>query len=158
MTGPGVCHPWRGKCRTRPRREASEFVSASRTANPLLSRRSARPGRFLLLLAALLAFSWQSFVVQTHRHDGVGIASAAGPSTAGAAQVRAAKAPADRSDHCPICREIAQAGHCIAPTGVALHIPAISVLALVSTVASAFRLGHRSHGWLSRAPPLSRPT
>lgn len=119
-------------------------------------RAPARLGRLAFLLAVLTAFSWQSFVAQTHQHPGLDPASAAiATRTADAAPgVSGAQSPFDQPASCPICREIAHAGAYLLPTPVTFDAPA--PVAFWRADAPSFRpvLAKRSHAWQSRAPPL----
>ena len=110
-------------------------------------------GFLAVFVAALLAFSWQSFVTQTHIHPGtlpIAAAHVAGP------QIAPSQPAPEQPIDCPICHAAALSGHYLTP-GPAL------VLAVVATaiwrfapVASAPSRATRSHAWRSRAPPLSR--
>jgi len=108
-----------------------------------------------VLLAALLAFCWQSFVTQTHLHFE--------PSTYGAlvtgqgspvAQADTGKNSSDTPATCPICQEIAHGGLYLLPTPAALTPPepAAAWQAVVAPPARA--VNTPSHAWRSRAPPI----
>ncbi|MET0310024.1 MAG: hypothetical protein ABW023_15055 [Sphingomonas sp.] len=104
-----------------------------------------------VVLVTLLAFSWQSFVTQTHVHaarDSYSIA------TSGNAAPSKAKSPSSGAPAtCPICDEIAGGGSYLPPTPVSFHEPAaVSVwLDVAQSLASTVR--QDSHAWRSRAPP-----
>ena len=105
-----------------------------------------------ILFAALIAFTWQSFLTQTHVHDPVPISS--GTTIAGAeARVSATQAPSDLPANCPICREIAHAGLYVTPAPVVLSQPAMPAFWLAATEPRRLTLRHRSPDWRSRAPP-----
>jgi hypothetical protein len=121
------------------------------TGAPALSRRRWA----FVLFAALLAFTWQSFVTQTHRHPGLGGYSASlartldGTSKLG----KDGRSSSDSPANCPICQEIAHAGDYLLPTAVAFGAPepAMSWFVVVRSLTASPR--QRSHAWQSRAPP-----
>ena len=117
-----------------------------------LPKRRAHSGWVVILLAALLAFSWQSFVTQTHEHFDPHTYPAAGEAKTAGPQGKAGS-PANPADTCPICREIAQAGHYLLPILVAFHTPETIAFWLLVTPSLALVLCLRSHAWHSRAPP-----
>ena len=119
-----------------------------------LPKRDVRPGWIAILLAALLAFSWQSFVTQTHEHFGSGTYSAVAGAKTATPQMKGGRSPTNPPDTCPICREIAQAGHYLLPTSVAFHTPETITHWLTVTPSLVLALCLRSHAWLSRAPPI----
>ncbi len=106
--------------------------------------------RFVVALMALLAFTLQSYIVQTHIHVPGTEAALTGNASTGH------KAPSgDRgsSDDCPVCQAFALAGAFVTPVFV--------ILALALTyieVAPSFALRATSgpllvRNWRSRAPP-----
>ena len=126
--------------------------------------RSAR-GTFhhsFILIATLVAFLFQSYVVQTHIHYTSG--ADAGAFVSGGASLKAVagttvagphdpKSPTDDPAHCPICQEFLHAGQYLAPAPIlALLITAvvvpITILRAVAVTASPV-----SHDWRGRAPP-----
>jgi hypothetical protein len=108
---------------------------------------------FAMMMAILLAFTWQSFVTQTHRHyDAL---SAAAATTGVAVQQAGKSSPADLPASCPICSELAHAGQVILPAPVTLAAPIESPVWLASTTPLALSRAERSHAWRSRAPPAS---
>lgn len=107
---------------------------------------------FATMMAILLAFTWQSFVAQTHRHYG----PAAAATPAGVALQQAGKqSPSDLPATCPICSELAHAGQAVLPTPVTIAAPTESPVWLATTAPLHFSLSQRSHAWQSRAPPVS---
>lgn len=110
-----------------------------------------RASWFAMMMAVLLAFTWQSFVTQTHRHY-----DASSTKTASLALQQAGKSsPSDLPATCPICSELAHAGQVILPTPVTIAAPAESPVWLATTTPLALSRADRSHAWRSRAPPLS---
>ncbi len=111
----------------------------------------------LLVLALLAAFLGQDVVTQSHVHPlGAGwdfetAVQTGGAATGAAAEKRhPAKAPAD----CPICRELAMAGHYLAPGPLVLPQPLSSATWLFVLPVAILAFGSRSHSWRSRAPPF----
>lgn len=130
--------------------------------------RRLRVGQWAALLLALLAFSSQSFVVQTHvhgetrtlvpAHDAGGSAAAhSGRGDAGRARIAGAETPFDWPDDCPLCRELVAAGDYLAaaPASFTPPPPAARWFAAVDPLVAALR--QRSHIWRSRAPPILQP-
>ena len=110
------------------------------------------------LLAALLAFVWQSFATQTHVHPHDATPAAAHALTAsGTARTVSAghsKTPGDASG-CLLCHELALSGLYIAPAPVTFTPP---VPARLWQAGPKVLTGHpqpRSHIWRSRAPPAA---
>ena len=105
--------------------------------------------RFIAALIALLAFTAQSYLVQTHIH----IPGAASVVPFGGASHKAPAGGKDNQDDCPICQAFAAAGSFITP--------ALIILALALTVINAapiFTLRATTgpvltRNWRSRAPP-----
>jgi len=103
-----------------------------------------------LLLAALLG---QSIAVQSHLHfaRGSGWSAAAAEEAKGNPRhaLSASHVPAD----CPLCRELATAGHYIAPGPLALSEGQAPFPWLFVLPVAALPCRPRSHRWQSRAPP-----
>lgn len=109
-----------------------------------------------LVLAILTLFAWQSVLLQSHVHAaGVRPAQSAAASPV-AATLPGVRAGSDRRDDpadCPICREVAHAGHYLTPSPAAVPAPAP-----LPTWVSVARTGpadapRRSSGWRNRDPP-----
>lgn len=110
------------------------------------------------LLAALLAFGWQSLVTQTHVHPAGPTAAFAAitgkfsPSYAsGEPRGKASGRPAD----CPLCYELALSGVYLASAPMAFTPPVLPAWWQAATPALGTSLQLRSHSWQSRAPPFS---
>ena len=111
-----------------------------------------------MLLAMMLAVSWQGFVAQTHHHPESG--SPFGISTASATVLVDVAASVDRKtplklpDPCAICRELAHAGSTLLPTP-AEFTPPVAIAAPVADTPLALQTHIQpvSHRWQSRAPP-----
>ncbi|MBB4838286.1 hypothetical protein HNP52_001337 [Sphingomonas kyeonggiensis] len=109
-----------------------------------------------MLLLTLLAFGWQSFATQTHRHFGqAGVSLGLSVQQLGGTRVeKGGQAPADTPDNCPICQEIAHGGAYLLPAPIAFQPPAALAAWFAVTLLLALALRQQSHAWRSRAPPL----
>lgn len=108
----------------------------------------------MLLLTALLAFSWQSIVAQSHVHFDARTYKQLGiEGDSSAARQTAERSPADLPADCPICREIAHAGHYLQPAPLALAAPETGVVWIAISPWRTLTLRQRRHAWHSRAPP-----
>jgi hypothetical protein len=113
---------------------------------------AARGWRFAAALLAMLTFAVQSYVTQTHIHfdapvSSDGIAKAAPNAPQGKLPFK--ETPAN----CPICQEIAMAGHYVTPGAVALVLPSQTVSIVPIDVSVPFIVEAVSHDWHGRAPP-----
>lgn len=107
-----------------------------------------------VLLAVLLAFSWQSVVAQTHNHfDRLSTATPAGPAGITARVSPARNSPFDSPANCPICREIAHSVAYLPPAPIVLPAAPEMLLWLAIGLATGLILQQRPLGWRSRAPP-----
>ena len=121
-----------------------------------LRRKAASGGanlRFIVTFFALLAFSLQSYVTQTHIHlapDRLIFDSGK--------QVSQKRLP-DRfpangdPSNCPICQEVLHSGQFLTPVAASILPPSFvaSVIPLASRIVVFARAA--SHSWRSRAPP-----
>ncbi|MGH6828421.1 MAG: hypothetical protein ACREFW_05895 [Rhizomicrobium sp.] len=113
-----------------------------------LSRKRSRGARFIVALIALLTFTLQTYVVQTHIHT---------PSFefSGFGQVNH-PSPLDNKDNpdnCPICQAFATAGFFVTPALVILAL-ALSFIGASRFVALKTTAGPLlARNWQSRAPP-----
>lgn len=119
-------------------------------------RKGMGAGWFATLMAVLVAFSWQSFVTQTHQHYSPGTASSVAPATADGADPSRPdrQSPGDLPANCAICREIAHAGPVMLPAPIVLDAPAPATAWRAVTGLLEETLVQRSHAWQSRAPPF----
>jgi hypothetical protein len=134
-------------------------IQGERTAHAPLTARIRNAGRrmnahFLAVFAAaLIAFTWQSFVTQTHIHPDTLPAAAAHVS---GMQLAPTQPAPERPIDCPICHAAAIGGHYLTPgpmpvlAAIAVSIWRFAAIAPVASVVT------RSHGWRSRAPPAAR--
>jgi len=106
-----------------------------------------------VLLAALLAFTWQSFVTQTHVHPAPHHALTAPGKAEHAVYAGTGEPSPDQPANCPICQEIAHAGLYLLPVPVALDMPAPATAWVAVGPALAPQARPSSHAWRSRAPP-----
>jgi len=118
-------------------------------------RRAVGAGRLLLVLAALLAFSWQSLIAAMHAHlraPAEAVSLVAGDAAGAAARPGQ---PSDIPAQCPVCRELAHGATYVPPAPPALAAP-LPLWRAEPVAAPAPRppLAWRGHGWRSRAPPL----
>lgn len=131
------------------------IANASQKASQSASRRFGGLGRVGMLVLLLSVF-FQSYVAQTHIHDAgrlfaqvtAATASAAGPDV---------PAPGDEDNaNCLLCQAALHAGSFAAPAILAILLPAMLFLGLAEALPSRpARILLASHGWRSRAPPLS---
>jgi hypothetical protein len=107
-----------------------------------------------MLLAVMLAVSWQGFVAQTHRHPEGGSPFAGATVTVDVAASAEHKTPLKLPDSCPICRELGHAGSVLLPTPAEVAAP-VAVAAPAADMRPALQAQMRpvSHRWQSRAPP-----
>jgi hypothetical protein len=114
-----------------------------------------RARRWLVLFAALLAFSWQSVVAAGHVHfDSEAAPAAAFVKQNGHKQPAHPGAPSDSPANCPICRGLAHSYHYLPPAPIVFEAPAPVVGAVHVPASIVSAPAPRSHRWRSRAPPL----
>ena len=121
-----------------------------------------QPGRWFVLFAALLCFSWQSVLAETHFHNPTEAAphslavKQAAAKQAAAGQPGKQRAPAESPASCPICRELAHAHHYLPPAPIQFDAPGPALDPVLAAASSLPALAARWQGWRSRAPPLLR--
>lgn len=109
-----------------------------------------------VLLVALLAFSWQSFVTQTHVHFGTDLHVAAlSGQTSSSAHSGTGKGSSDTPGNCPICDEISHDGFYLLPVLAEIEAPELVRFWQAVSAPLARTVRKRSHVWRSRAPPIS---
>ncbi len=132
--------------------------------------RSPRKGRVktqlrrqLITLVAVLAFAIQGFATQTHIHQlgqvdvaffgnvlgKINIANVIAPQKAGPFKYPPSNTPAN----CPLCHELALAGHYVTPGATLFFLPDFLVFALAVAAHAPPFIVQLSHDWLSRGPP-----
>jgi hypothetical protein len=122
-----------------------------------MPRRLPRALRLALTIVGLLAFTFQSYVAQTHMHP-AGQRVLALTSETGEAKSTALnkpdKFPANQDpSNCPICQEILHSGSFVTPSAIAALPPALSVSIVVVRLETAIAPAAVSHSWRGRAPP-----
>ena len=105
-------------------------------------------------ILVLLAFAWQSFLTQTHVHFVAGdVSRSVGRQADAALRLSRASPPADASNDCLLCREIAHAGRYLPPTPMTWARVPVSFCWLLVSFPLCGVAWRRSHGWHSRGPP-----
>lgn len=100
----------------------------------------------------LLVFAVQNYVVQTHIH----FAPAHAASALAVSQHNPAPAnPADDPATCPVCQDLAAAGHYLTPAPLAFGLPGFIAVAAALFAAFPAPATAPAHGWQSRGPPRS---
>ena len=117
-------------------------------------------GRCVLALLVILAFTFQSYVTQTHIHlprpkiPSIVRAAEGLFAIAGADESRSKKLPDnDDPEHCPLCQAIALSGSFVAPGVPILPLPTMAVIANEVFQPIVLYRPVFSHGWQGRAPP-----
>jgi len=109
----------------------------------------AKGWRFAAALLAMLTFAAQSYVTQTHIHF-----DSAESDIIAAAHVPPGKLPSKETPaNCPICQEIAMAGHYVTPGATVLTLPSQNVSIVPLEIVVRFIVEAISHDWHGRAPP-----
>ena len=121
--------------------------------SPSLRRWQSRPGWLAVLIATLLAFTWQSFVTQTHEHYQPRANLVVADAKVEVSGLKAHTAPADPFDTCPICREMSQAGHYILAAPLVFFHRERFAHWVTATPALVLVVRLLCHSWQSRAPP-----
>ena len=119
-----------------------------------LARHSGAQAR-LLLLVILSVFLAQTVAIQTHVHFAKAAASSpvAGTPERTKPTLSSTQTPTADPADCPLCRDLAIAGHYILPDGVTLSASALVLFWLFVPASVAVAVQQRSHRWQSRAPP-----
>ena len=110
--------------------------------------------RQVVALLALLFFAFQGYLTQTHIHamwrnpPGAHMAEAGAQST-----LPRGLPPSDNPAACPICQDMAQAGHFTFPGIAAFAMPLRIAPEITVAFAIPFVAVAISHIWLGRAPP-----
>ncbi len=118
-----------------------------------------RPGRGwhrAVASLALVLFALQSYVTQTHIHF-LNAAPSTAQSVPGGVAVKAPAhgklPPADNPATCPICQDMALAGHYTAPGAILLTLPPLVAMPVAVLLEVPRFVATVSHIWLGRAPP-----
>jgi hypothetical protein len=123
--------------------------------------------RLLLTLFCLLAFSFQSYISQTHIHvpgtSDLGISAGFSVKSPVSTDSKAStsklskntRIPANGNDtsNCPLCQAVLHAGLFLTPALLVLLLPDTQGAVGPAFIVSAHREGAPSHAWHSRGPP-----
>jgi len=118
-----------------------------------------RPGRgwhHAVASLVLILFALQSYVTQTHIHF-LNAAPGTVQSVTGGVAIKAPAhgklPPADNPATCPICQDMALAGHYTAPGAILLTLPPLVAMPVAVLLEVPQYAAVVSHIWLGRAPP-----
>jgi len=117
--------------------------------------------RLLLTLFCLLAFSFQSYVAQTHIHvpgiadPGISVlvSSHAQVSADAGTDSGHKQLPTDDTANCPLCQAVLHAGLFVSPALLVLLLPDTQAAVGPAPIIASHREGTPSHAWHSRGPP-----
>jgi hypothetical protein len=120
--------------------------------------------RLLLTLFCLLAFSFQSYISQTHIHvpgtSDLGISASFSVKSPVSADAKASvsknkRIPANGDDtsNCPLCQAVLHAGLFLTPALLVLLLPDTQSAVGPAIIVSSHSEGAPSHAWHSRGPP-----
>ncbi|MBU6442668.1 MAG: hypothetical protein KGR48_02060 [Alphaproteobacteria bacterium] len=110
--------------------------------------------RQTLASLVLVLFALQSYVTQTHIHFLSLVSGRAQAANVGAnAQNHGKLPPADNPTTCPICQDMALAGHYTAPGAILLTLPPLVAMPVQASLEVPHFVAAVSHIWLGRAPP-----
>ncbi len=133
---------------------AAQARRGGRLASPASLFARGRSGWAAILLAVLVAFSWQSFLTQTHEHFGAErLGSIASADIASSPQQSDRKAPSGLPDSCWVCRAAAHTDHPLLPQLFEVGAAPTTDFWFALPPPPAPALAQRSHAWQSRAPP-----
>ena len=111
--------------------------------------------RLAVTLLALIAFTFQSYLVQTHIHGLPTTASAAADGGTHATSFQQGdKSPADGNEaKCLLCQEFLHAGAYVMPAAFVALPPMIAVTLVKLATVPRVAAKSPSHIWIGRAPP-----
>lgn len=131
-----------------------------RQRSGLLSLRFARGWRQVLASLVLVLFALQSYVTQTHVHlyptgQGTAAGHMFGVQAFGFRRIPAPGKidPFDNPATCPICQDLALAGHFTTPGSILLALPPLVAMPVAVRLEVPRFVAAVSHIWLGRAPP-----
>lgn len=137
-------------------------MTPARNASPKAGTAARRgsAGNLFIALLALLTFSLQSYVTQTHIHLAANrfasYADLDSQKSAGAQKRLPDRFPANGDPaNCPICQEAIHIGQYVTPSAAALLLPSQTVSITPPVTEIAVRVQNASHSWRSRAPPIA---
>ena len=112
--------------------------------------------RLAVTLLALIAFGFQSYLVQTHIHGLPQLAASADGKQHVSPLSRNDKAPAQNGQaNCPLCQDSLRAGSYVLPPIIATLPPTLVVTASLIAIVPSLAAKSVSHIWQSRGPPLA---
>jgi len=112
------------------------------------------PWRLAISVLVLLAFTFQTFVLQTHVHSAASLKLAQAAGTLDPAGSSKTKVPANQDpSNCPICKEFVHSGSFIAPGAIAIAPPTVAISVILFTAERTIVAPPASHAWRGRAPP-----
>jgi hypothetical protein len=137
-----------------------------RTVNARTRPAKAVGWRLLVASLALIAFTFPSYVTQTHIHFAVpssigtikrvGSTEQAGKVAGGQLGTQKKKTPSnDDPMKCPLCQAVGYAGHFVTPSAAALVLPLTPIAILPLAVSIVSPRESPSHIWQGRGPPSS---
>lgn len=117
----------------------------------IVAHKGEAPGRLLTALVFILAFTFQSFVAQTHIHvyGTAGLNAAASASVTGKAPDQS---PQDEASKCPACQLTTAMGAAVGPLAITIALPAFAVAVHPQDLLLPAR-AQPAHAWTSRGPP-----
>jgi hypothetical protein len=109
--------------------------------------------RVAVTFLALLTFTLQNYIVQTHLH-GLPQTMVASIGHQIISSSRQDQTPQDNDAlNCPLCQEALHGGSFVLPAAIAALPPALAVSIVATIVAPLRAAKSASHSWLGRAPP-----
>jgi hypothetical protein len=118
------------------------------------AKRGGKSGWRAIALILLLAFSLQSYITQTHFHDGApGEAGLVKSLIAGATAPLHSRLPGDNPVDCPFCQAVANAGAYAMPVTLFLFLALVFSEYAAAPMTNRARADIAAHNWRSRAPP-----
>jgi hypothetical protein len=125
-------------------------------ATTVIQQRFPRALRLALTVVGLLAFTFQSYVAQTHIHrvGQIVLASIATNDAEKTVLNKKDRLPANQEpSNCPICQELLHSGSFITPRAIAALPPALSISVVLVRLETTIAPAAVSHSWRGRAPP-----
>lgn len=136
----------------------SALVRGTGRVRPGIGSAHRSRARLTLTWLILLAFTWQSFLTQTHIHH-LSTVALAGHIGLKAPASNSASTPKDKYPanedpaNCPLCQEIISAGYAVVPAAALLVLPSFVTLNFIVFVELTTPFRAPSHIWQGRAPP-----
>lgn len=129
-------------------------MHARRHLPGLMRPRLGRGWHHAIASLVLILFAIQSYVTQTHIHF---LNASTLQSVSGGVAIKAPAhgrlPPADNPATCPICQDMALAGHYTAPGAILLTLPPLVAMPVAVLLGVPRFVAAISHIWQGRAPP-----